>query len=232
MGKSDDLHGNAPDESAAALLVIDMINRFDFEGAEAMLPRARAAAHAIAALKRRAKQAGMPAVYVNDNFGRWRSDFRSLLGHVMEEGCPGKPIAELLRPEGDDYFVLKPKHSGFQHTTLDVLLAHLGCETLILTGVAGNFCVLFTAHDAYMRDFGLRVPSDGVASIDPRANRRALGQMRTLLGADVRRRRGQRGRGRAVRQSRRRRLRDVRPRLHERRVQRPARQHGGRRAVR
>jgi nicotinamidase-related amidase len=185
-GTTDDLHGNAPDESRLALLVIDMINAFDFDGAEAMLSRALAAAQAIAALKRRARAAGVPVLYVNDNFGRWRSDFRSILGHVLEDRCRGKPIAELLRPEPDDYFVLKPKHSGFQFTTLDVLLAHLGARTLILTGVAGNFCVLFTAHDAYMRDYRLIVPRDCVASQSEADDRYALEHMACVTKADTR----------------------------------------------
>ncbi len=182
----DDLHGNAPDESRVALLVIDMINAFDFDGADRMLPRALAAAKAVAALKARARAARVPVVYVNDNFGRWRSDFRSILGHVLRDGCPGKPIAELLRPEPDDYFVLKPKHSGFQFTTLDVLLAHLGAKTLILTGVAGNSCVLFTAHDAYMRDYQLIAPTDCIASQTEGDDRYALHHMASVTKADTR----------------------------------------------
>jgi nicotinamidase-related amidase len=184
---SPDLHGSAPDDARAALLIIDMINAFDFAGARGMLARARAAARAIRALKRRAKSAGIPAVYVNDNFGRWRSDFRSLLEHVMKRGCPGRPIAELLAPEDDDYFVLKPKHSGFQFSALDLLLDHLGARTLILSGVAGNFCVLFTAHDAYMRDYRLLVPSDCIASLAASDDRHALAHMAKVTKADVRR---------------------------------------------
>src|SRR5688572_19878399 len=83
--KTRDLHGSAPDECRVALLVIDMINAFDFDGAEAMLPRALAAAKATAALKRRARKADVPVVYVNDNFGKWRSDFRSILAHCRSE---------------------------------------------------------------------------------------------------------------------------------------------------
>jgi nicotinamidase-related amidase len=184
--KTGDLHGNAPDECPVALLVIDMINAFDFAGAQAMLPRAFSAARAIASLKRRAKKARVPVVYVNDNFGRWRSDFRSLLAHVTEQGCPGKPVAELLRPDEDDYFVLKPKHSGFQFTTLDVLLEHLGARTLVLTGVAGNFCVLFTAQDAYMRDYRLVVPRDCIASETESDDGYALEHMAKVTKADTR----------------------------------------------
>jgi nicotinamidase-related amidase len=183
-GKTRDLHGSAPDECRVALLVIDMINAFDFEGSEAMLPRALAAARAIAALKRRARRARVPVVYVNDNFGKWRSDFREVLEHCLRS--PGKEIAALLRPRREDYFVLKPKHSGFQYTTLDVLLRHLGCETLVLTGVAGNFCVLFTAHDAYMRDFQLVVPRDCLASASEDDDRQALEHMAKVTKADTR----------------------------------------------
>jgi nicotinamidase-related amidase len=182
--KTRDLHGSAPDSCRVALLVIDMINAFDFAGAEAMLPRALAAARATAALKQRARRAGVPVVYVNDNFGRWRSDFREVLEHCLRS--PGREIAALLRPDQDDYFVLKPKHSGFQYTTLDVLLQHLGCETLVLTGVAGNFCVLFTAHDAYMRDFHLVVPGDCIASATADDDRAALEHMAKVTKADTR----------------------------------------------
>ena len=184
--KTQDLHGSAPDECRVALLVIDMINAFDFDGAAEMLPRAVAAAKATAALKRRARGAGVPVVYVNDNFGRWRSDFRQILEHCLQLGVPGRPIAQLLQPDEQDYFVLKPKHSGFQFTTLDVVLAHLGVETLILTGVAGNFCVLFTAHDAYMRDYHLMVPSDCVASQTEEDDRNALEHMAKVTKADTR----------------------------------------------
>ncbi len=179
-----DLHGNAPDNSPIALLIIDMINAFDFEGADRMLPRARAAAKCIAALKNRARQAGVPTVYVNDNFGRWRSDFHQILEHVLDS--PGREIARLLEPQREDYFVLKPKHSGFQFTSLDVLLEHLGARTLILTGVAGNFCVLFTAHDAYMRDYRIVVPGDCIASLSEENDAYALEHMADVTKADVR----------------------------------------------
>jgi len=183
--ETQDLHGSAPDECRVALLIIDMINAFEFEGARTMLPRALAAAKATAVLKRRARSAGVPVVYVNDNFGRWRSDFRSTLGYVRREGVAGRAIAELLEPCEDDYFVLKPKHSGFQFTTLDVLLEHLGADTLVLTGVAGNFCVLFTAHDAYMRDYRLIVPSDCIASRTEDEDAYALAHMARVTKADT-----------------------------------------------
>jgi nicotinamidase-related amidase len=186
LSRNRDLHGAAPDKSAAALLLIDWINDLEFDGGERLFSQALAAAQATALLRRRAKLAGVPVIYCNDNFGRWRSDFRSLLEHVLKDDVRGQPIAELLAPDEDDYFVLKPKHSGFHSTTLDVLLAHLGARTLILTGIAGNFCVLFTAHDAYMRDFQLLVPRDCTASEEEAENRHALQHMAKACKADTR----------------------------------------------
>ena len=183
--RSHDLHGSAPDKSAAALLLIDVINDFEFPEGDKLLRLALPAGRNIANLKRRAKDAGIPAIYVNDNFGRWRSDFKKIVAHCRNESR-GKPFVELLLPDEDDYFVLKPKNSGFYSTTLDLLLTHLGAKHLILTGIQGNNCVLFTANDAYMRDYKLFVPSDCTASNTDEENQHALTQMRNVLKADVR----------------------------------------------
>jgi isochorismate hydrolase len=186
LSEDNNLHGAAPDYCPAALLLIDWINDLEFEWAERLLPQALAAARATAELRNRAKRAGVPVIYCNDNFGKWRSDFRSLLEHVLHDDVRGRPIGELLAPDEDDYFVLKPKHSGFHSTTLEVLLEHLGTSTLILTGIAGNFCVLFTAHDAYMRDFRLLVPADCTASEVEADHRHALGHMAKVCKAETR----------------------------------------------
>ena len=140
----------------------------------------------LAALKRRAKHAGIPSIYVNDNFGRWQSDFQKLIRHCLAEESCGKPLVTLLQPDDDDYFVLKPKHSGDYSTTLDLLLRALGLHTLILTGIAGNICVLFTANDAYVRDYALVIPADCVASNTVHENKSALHLMQKVLKADIR----------------------------------------------
>jgi len=184
--KNADLHGNAPDKSDLALLLIDVINDLDFPESDQLLRHALPMARQIAALKERTASAGVPAIYVNDNFGRWQSNFHAQVEHCLHDGVPGRPIVELLRPAKDDYFVLKPKHSGFFSTTLDVLLRYLEVKTVILVGMAANICVLFTANDAYMRDFHLIVPRDCVASNTQEENRYALEQMQTVLKADTR----------------------------------------------
>ncbi|HEX8473150.1 MAG TPA: isochorismatase family cysteine hydrolase [Pyrinomonadaceae bacterium] len=184
--KNEDLHGNVPDKSDIALLLIDVINDLEFDSGQQLLQFALPMAERLAALKRRAKQSNIPVVYVNDNFGKWQSDFQKILAHCLEDDVRGRPLAEQLRPGDDDYFVLKPKHSGFFSTTLDTLLDYLQVKTLILTGLTADICVLFTANDAYMRDFHLVVPSDCVASSDADENRHALEQMQRVLKADTR----------------------------------------------
>lgn len=183
--KNQDLHGNVPESSPVALLLIDVINDMEWEGSEALAEQALPMAHRILALKRRAKSAGIPAIYVNDNFGRWQSDFRSVIDHCLNDDVRGADVARILQPEDDDYFVLKPKHSAFHATTLDTLLKYLGASTLIMTGIAGNICILFSANDAYLRDFNIIVPADCVVSNSDSENRYALEQMQRILKADI-----------------------------------------------
>ena len=176
-----------PTRSSAktCLLIIDMINEFTFDGAPKLFPAIEETARTIAGLKRRMKRIRLPVVYVNDNFGKWKSDFRKLVARCLEEQCRGKQIARILLPEDDDYFVLKPKHSGFYATPLELLLHYLKVERVIVTGIAGDNCVLFTAAGAYMREFDIAVPSDCVVSLDAKSNRSALEHMRVTLKADI-----------------------------------------------
>jgi nicotinamidase-related amidase len=184
--RNQDLHGNVPDESDVALLLIDVINDLEFEGGERLLPAALAAADRLAALAARARRAGVPVIYANDNFGRWRSNFHQVVEHCMQDGVRGRPLAELLKPDDkEDYFVLKPKHSAFYSTTLDTLLDYLQARTLILTGLAGNICVLFSANDAYMRDFNILVPRDCTASNYERDNEQSIEIMEKVLDVDT-----------------------------------------------
>jgi nicotinamidase-related amidase len=171
--------------SGTALLLIDVINDLAFEGSGALVGQAEPMALRLAALKRRTNAAGIPAIYVNDNFGRWRSDFRRTVAHCTSRSSPGRLVSKRLKPTSRDYFVLKPKHSGFFGTTLDTLLETLGIRRVILTGIAGNICVLFTANDAYMRDLELFAPSDCIVSNTAADNQHALRQIATVLKGDI-----------------------------------------------
>ncbi len=183
--KNSDLHGNVPETCSVALLLIDVINDLEFEGSEALVRQAVPMARRVAELKRRAKEAGIPVIYVNDNFGRWKSDFRRVVEHCLHDGVKGEEVVRILQPDEDDYFVLKPKHSAFYATTLDILLTYLGARTLIFTGIAGNICILFSANDAYMRDYHLIVPADCTVSNTVEKNDHALEEIQTVLKADI-----------------------------------------------
>lgn len=184
--KNPGLHGNAPDNCKAALLIIDVINDLEFNSGMRLLPQARVMAKKLAVFKARVEKEKIPIIYVNDNFGKWRSDFSVQVRHSLQPNVRGAPVVRLLRPGPNDYFVLKPKHSGFFSTPLELLLNYLGVKNLILTGIAGNNCVLFTATDAYLRDFDLWIPADCVVSVSKEENLLALKQMQRLLHADIR----------------------------------------------
>ncbi|GEM_PF-219427 len=179
----NNLNGNAPDQCQVALLLIDVINDLEFEGGERLARHARPIAKHLADLKRRAHVARVPCIYANDNYGRWRSDFSAQVEHCLSGGRRGAFLAEALHPAPHDYFVLKPMHSGFYQTCLELLLNHLGTRTLIVGGIATDNCVNFTSNDAYIRGYRLVLLSDGCASIDPRAHRASLSQMERLLHA-------------------------------------------------
>jgi Amidases related to nicotinamidase len=172
--------------SSTALLLIDFINDLDFGEGEQLAPYAIAAARATAALKTRADAAGVPAIYVNDNFGSWQSRFDQAVKHCRRAGGHGRKLATILAPKARDYFVLKPMHSGFYLTPLALLLEHLGVRRLVLTGLLADSCVLFTANDAYLRRYRITVPPDCVASVEPQYAEQALDHMRRNLKAQIR----------------------------------------------
>jgi len=183
--KNEDLHGSAPDRADVALLLIDVINDLEFPEGEQILRFALPMAQQIAALKQRARQGGVPVIYVNDNFGRWRSDFREAVEHCLHDDVRGRPITELLEPQKEDYFVLKPKHSAFFSTALETLLKYLRTRRLIVTGYAADVCVLLTTADAYLRDFELVVPRDCCASQSAAETRKALEYMKRVFHVDT-----------------------------------------------
>jgi nicotinamidase-related amidase len=167
------------------MLIIDMINDLEFPEGPELLPPALRAANCIAALKEQANQKGIPVIYANDNFGHWRSDLNALVEHCLHDGVRGQPITELLRPQEDDYVVLKPKHSAFFATTLELLLTYLGTEHLILTGLSADVCVQFTAQDAFLRDFTLSIPADCIAACSKDQTQQCLSYMQRVLKADT-----------------------------------------------
>jgi nicotinamidase-related amidase len=156
------------------LLIMDMISCWSFPDAAPLLRQALHVVPAIARLKQRCLGANVPVIYANDNRGQWRSDFKFVVNESLESPGPGADITRQLEPGPQDYFVLKPKHSAFFATPLEILLDHLRAERMIIVGVAGDQCVAYTAADARMRDFEVLVPSDCIASQTLVRNRRAV----------------------------------------------------------
>lgn len=166
----------------AALLIIDMINKFDFSGGDRLKTKAEMIAEPILKLRRRIEGADCPVVYVNDNFGEWHSEKSRLVEHAQ---ASAGSIVSRMAPAEDDYFIIKPQFSGFYATNLAVLLPKLGASKLILTGVATDICVLFTAADAHMRDYDLWIPEDCVAACEGQRTKWALEIMRESMGAET-----------------------------------------------
>ena len=180
-----DLHGNAPDQSRSVLLLIDLINDLSFPNNEHLVRNSEKLARAIVRLKERCQRAGIPAIYVNDNHGKWKSNFSAVLQHCLRPEAPGRAMVKLLAPATEDYVILKPKHSAFYGTPLATILEYIGARTAILAGLTTNACVLIAAGELYVRDFRVLVPSDCVAALTDGDQRQALDLMRHNFGAEI-----------------------------------------------
>jgi nicotinamidase-related amidase len=164
--------------------LIDVLTTFQFPDGDAILRGALAMREALVRLKVRARGAGIPVLYVNDNFGDWRSEKEVLLGRCLE--AKGARFVRALVPDSEDYFVLKPMHSAFYMTPLEVLLEHLQVETLILAGLTSNSCITVTAHDANMRGFDIYIPPDCSCARNAEEHKQALKQLEAMAGAKLR----------------------------------------------
>lgn len=172
-----------PSPVPVALLMIDVLTMFEFPDGDAIFRCALGIRDSLVKLKARARQAGIPVLYVNDNFGDWRSEKEVLIGRCLE--AKGQKFVQPLLPDKEDYFVLKPLHSAFYMTPLEVLLEHLQVEALILTGLTSNSCITATAHDANMRGFDLYIPTDCSCARNRKEHLQALSQLRAMAGADL-----------------------------------------------
>lgn len=171
-------------QAKSALLIIDMINDFNFNHGETLAKKAEDITGSILNLKESFKQKDWPIIYINDHFNLWQADFKKIMDHCRNE--KSENVIGQIAPDDGDYFLIKPKHSAFYGTALHTLLQQLDVKSLVLTGVAGNICVLFTANDAYMREYQLSIPENCIASNSDRDNEFALTMMQEVLRADTR----------------------------------------------
>src|ERR1700753_1329827 len=172
-----------PSPVPVALLMIDVLTTFHFPDGEAILRNALAIRDSLVNLKVRARKLSIPVIYVNDNFGDWRSEKEVLIGRCLES--KGAEFVRPLIPDSEDYFVLKPMHSAFYMTPLEMLLLHLGVETLILSGLTSNSCITVTAHDANMRGFDTYIPPDCSCARDRKEHSQAIAALEAMAGARV-----------------------------------------------
>jgi nicotinamidase-related amidase len=176
---------NVRHRSPAVLLLVDVVNHFEFPDGDAILKNALQIVPRLSRLKKRGRASNIPVIYVNDNFGQWKSDAAKLLAHCLRTDCAGKPFVEAIQPDQQDYCVLKPMHSAFFQTPLELLLRHLGASSIILAGIATNSCILCTAHDAKMRDFNVTVVADCCVARSAREHNEAIENIRAMAGARV-----------------------------------------------
>ena len=174
---------NSKHSSKRALLIVDMINHFQFKHGEVLLQHSECILTPLLQLKAKAKQYDTPVIYINDHYNLWQADFQKII-KICQNNL-NNDFLKAISPENNDYFLIKPKHSAFYGTALHTLLAQLHVTELIITGIAGNICVLFTANDAYMRDYSLICPEDCIASVDQQDNQYALAMMKHVLKANI-----------------------------------------------
>jgi nicotinamidase-related amidase len=172
--------------SSCVLLLVDFINPLNFPGGEEFGPRALGAARAAAGLKARLAREGAATIYANDNYGVWQSDFHSLVATCL--GIPGPPgeVARLLYPQAEDLTILKPRHSAFYASPLELLLTEMQAKELVICGLATDMCVQLTAGDAFLREFNCWVPADCTAAESDDAKQASLAFMASVLKCDVR----------------------------------------------
>ncbi|MDB5914391.1 MAG: isochorismatase (2,3 dihydro-2,3 dihydroxybenzoate synthase)-like protein [Ramlibacter sp.] len=179
-------HAKVP-RSERVLILIDFINPLDFPGSEKLAPPGLKAARATLKLRDRLDREKVAVVYCNDNWGVWQSDFHSLVSERINRDDISGEIARLLAPRATDLTLLKPRHSAFFSSPLELLLREMGARELILTGLATDMCVQMTAADAFLRSYEeVWVPSDCNAAQTPLAKANSLKYMKEILKCDVR----------------------------------------------
>jgi nicotinamidase-related amidase len=171
--------------SERVLLLVDFINPLDFPGGEQLAPSAVAAARATAALKQRLATEGIATIFANDNYGVWQSDFHTMVATCVGLQGPAGEIARALYPQADDLTVLKPRHSAFYASPLDLLLKEMATRALVICGLATDICVQLTAMDAFLREYEIWVPSDCTAAESERAKAASLKYMADVLRCDT-----------------------------------------------
>ncbi|WP_050801652.1 isochorismatase family cysteine hydrolase [Ornithinibacillus scapharcae] len=169
--------------SNTAILFIDLINDFQFEGGEKLLTHTESILPNLLKLRQFADEQKLPIIYINDHYQLWQSEPNVILNHCLNPA--NKHIIQQIKPRKTDYFLIKPQHSAFYQTPLHSLLKELGRTHLIIAGIAGDICILFTAKDAHTQAFTLHIPKNCIASEQEDRNKYALYLMESVMKANI-----------------------------------------------
>jgi nicotinamidase-related amidase len=166
-----------------AVIVVDVLNPYEHEDADQLAVHAACALEPIATLVAAAVDAEAELVYVNDNYG----DFTATRDDIVRRALEGRhpELVEPIVPSREIDFLQKVRHSAFYSTALDHLLRRREVRTLVLAGQVTEQCVLYTALDAYVRHYEIRVAGDAVVPLDPQLGDAALTMMRRNMRVDV-----------------------------------------------
>jgi len=166
-----------------ATIIIDMLNPYDHEDGEALAEHVRDRIEPLRTLIAATPQAGAELVYVNDNHGDFTATSKDI-GESAMHGHHPELVEPILPPKGS-LFVQKVRHSAFYSTALDNLMRERDIETLVLAGQVTEQCILYSALDAYVRGFDVRIVSDAVAPIEPELGDAALRMMESNMRAHL-----------------------------------------------
>jgi nicotinamidase-related amidase len=169
--------------SRSALIVIDMLNSYEHADAEKLTESVERALPAMERLIRRAADEDVLTIYVNDNFGAWKSNRDELLKSAMEGKF--RHLVEPIAPGDETLFVVKARHSIFFQTPLEYLLGQEGVDRVVLIGQVTEQCVLYSALDAYIRELEVAIPRDAVAHIHEHLADASLELMELNMDADI-----------------------------------------------
>lgn len=162
------------------LLAVDLFSDFSHEDGERLLESLRKRAAGVADAVESARARSLPLIYANDTFGSWVGDSRGLVRRALEG--PGGDVLAAVVPEDGDSFIVKPRYSAFDLTPLELVLADLEADRLLLVGTATEMCVTQTAIDARERGYKVTVITDACASVDPELEQTSLRYLADVTG--------------------------------------------------
>ncbi|MDD5667624.1 MAG: cysteine hydrolase [Actinomycetota bacterium] len=171
-------------EAESALLVIDMLNDFIEDGGSLVVPGARRIVPRLARILAGAREQGIPVIYITDSHREHDHEFRYWPAHAVSDTWGGEVI-DALKPAPGEYIIPKRRYSAFFGTDLDTYLREMEVRRIYLTGVLTNICVYATALDAAMRNYGVSVFRDAVASLSEETDRFIFQQLEDVVHAEL-----------------------------------------------